>query len=107
MTQTAASAKPTPARLTHRAGNAEQAAQPAGSSTGWRVSFPGFSVGLNLSFQGSGLVFSSSRQLVWSGSLLCSLALLSQERLSAFIIYLGKEGPSKTAQFFRDFWVLF
>lgn len=32
----------------HKAGNLERTAQAAGGSAGWRVSFPGASVGLNL-----------------------------------------------------------
>jgi hypothetical protein len=32
----------------HKAGNLEHSALPAGSSTGWRESFPRASVGLNL-----------------------------------------------------------
>lgn len=41
---------------THKAGNQEHGAQSAaGRSTGWRVIFPGASVGLNL-FQVDGLV---------------------------------------------------
>jgi hypothetical protein len=62
--KTAASPKPTPARVpTYKAGNLELITQPAGSLTGWRVSFPGSSVGLNL-FQAALLLSASSRQLV-------------------------------------------
>ena len=54
--QTAALPKPTPAQVTaHIAGNLEHAAQPAGSSTSWRVSFPSDKAGVNL-FQAAGLV---------------------------------------------------
>ena len=71
--KTAAPPRPTPAWVTaHKAGNLEHTAQPAGSSTGWRVSFPGASVGLSLFqaaqaglcfFQAAGLVSESSLQL--------------------------------------------
>lgn len=48
-----------PAWMTaHKAGNLEHTAQPVGSPIGWRVYFPGGSVGLNL-FQAAQLVFIS------------------------------------------------
>jgi hypothetical protein len=77
MTQkTAASSRPTPAWVTsHKAGILELIAQPAGSSTDWRLSFPGAPVVLNL-FQASWLDFVPSRKLVWSWSLLSSSACL-------------------------------
>ena len=45
-------------------GNLEHTAQSAGSSIGWRMSFPSDSVGLNL-FQAVPLTSASSRKLVW------------------------------------------
>ena len=67
------------------------------SSTGWRVSFPGASVGLNL-FQVTRLVSASSRQLDWSQRLLCSSACL-RGTLSNFIAYSGREGLSEPSWF--------
>lgn len=48
-----------------KAGNLECTAQPAGSSTGRRVSFRGASVGLNTL-----LLSASAKQLVWSETFL-------------------------------------
>jgi hypothetical protein len=91
----------------HKAGNLlEHTAQPAGSSTSWNVFFPSDSVDLHL-FQSAWLISVSSRQLVWSQSLLCSWACLrvffaaqmySSERDSVFIAYSGREGPSESVQ---------
>lgn len=69
----------------HKAGNQEPSAQPIGSSTSWRVSFPG-DPGLNL-FRVTRLVSASSRkqvlesslQLGFSESLLYSSALFLSE----------------------------
>lgn len=71
--QTAASPKPTPARVTgHKAGNLESTKQPAGSSSVWRVSFLGAFVDSNL-LQGALLVSASSRQVAFSGSFAAQL----------------------------------
>ena len=59
---TAASPEPTLVWVTaHKAGNLEHGAQPAGSSTGWRVSLPGDSMVCTLS--DSSAAFVVSRQL--------------------------------------------
>lgn len=71
----------------HKAGNLEPTAQPAGSSTGWRVSFPGIPSGRNLS-QVALLLSASSRQLVQCLSLLCSVAYL-RILLAMFTAYSG------------------
>lgn len=67
------SSKPTPVWVTgHKTGRLVNLA-------GWRVSFPGASIGLKL-FQAAQLVSVSSRQLVQSQNLLCSFyRLLWQE----------------------------
>ena len=60
---------PPPGLVTaHKAGTLEQAAQLAGSSSSWRVSFPGASGALNL-FQEVWMIYASSRLLVRSQSL--------------------------------------
>ena len=92
----------------HKAGDLEHIAQPAGSSAGWTVSFPGAKVALNFS-QAAWLVSASSRQLVWSQSLLCGLSCLSiffaaylpslTEEPSSFISYSDREGPRQSGQF--------
>ena len=61
-------------------GNLEHTAQPVGSSTGWKVSFPAASVALNLFLPGSSIC------LRVSPSILCSLLL-------------GREVPSESGQF--------
>lgn len=69
----------------HKAGNQEHSAQPTGSSTSWRVSFPSGS-GLNLfwvtrpiSASSRMQVLESSLQLGFSESLLYSSALFLSE----------------------------
>lgn len=85
----------------HRTRNLGHTIQPAGNSSGWKVSCPGAFVELNL-FQVGLLVSDSSRQLFCSDSLqlslpenfLCSLALLSGERLSALFCCLFWQGEA-------------
>ena len=72
------------------------------------MSCPGAKVALNFS-QAAWLVSASSRQLVWSQSLLCGLSCLSiffaaylpslTEEPSSFISYSDREGPRQSGQF--------
>lgn len=70
------------------------------------MSFPSDLVGLN-PFQAAWLDSTSSRQLVWSWSLLFSFACLNllctlvclRVTLGSFIAHSGREGPSEFGQF--------
>ena len=73
-------------QLTKAGKDLEDTAQPAGSSTGWRVALPSDLVGLNL-LQVSRLISASSRQLVWSQSRLCSLACFTVTLSSLSCLY--------------------
>lgn len=76
----------------------EHIAQPAGSSTGWRVSFPDASFGLSL-FQIAQLALVSSRQFGWS-LLPGALARLRLTLSSLFHLHsLGCRDLSQSAQF--------
>lgn len=55
---------------THKTGNLEHLAQPAGSSAGWTLPFPGASIVLNL-FLAAPLVSASPSLLGLSRSLVC------------------------------------
>lgn len=81
-----------------KARNLELTAQPLGSSSCQRVSFPSNSVVPNF-FQVAWLFSASSGQLVWSQSLLCRWALRFWEGLAAFIAYSGMEKPSESGWF--------
>ena len=117
--KTAVSLKPAPTWVTaHRTGDLEHIVQPISSSTGWTVSFPSFLAGLNLLIQAAWLVSASSRQLVWSWSLLCNFVWESffaaglswVWRSSLFMFIPGKEGPSESRQFQgipELFWVVY
>lgn len=97
--KTAVSSKPTPAWVTsHKSGELELAAQPTGRSTGWTLSFPGVSTGLNL-FQadqlvsaspGSWLVSESSWQLN-SGSVPSHPGMVP---LGVFVVIVSLNEPS-------------
>lgn len=93
MTQTVIPPKPTPTwwQLI-KAGSLEPTAQPAGGSTGGRVSFLNDSVGLNL-FQAGGLV--------WVFFAAC---LVWEQFSSVFTAYMGREGPSESES--CQFWGL-
>jgi hypothetical protein len=69
----------------HSAGNLELTAQPAGRSTGWRLSLPNDS-GLNL-FQ------------VCSQSLLCSSASFILRGTRRSLVCLGRKGSNESGQF--------
>lgn len=95
--------------------NLQHTAQPAGSSTGRRLFFPGTSVGLRL-FQAFGLVFASSRWLSWSLLLLGARACLRVsfvgwilwEWLSEIFIVYSWSGRSLVNLIgFRDFLKIF
>lgn len=80
-------------------------------STGWRVSFLSDSVCLSF-FKGAPLIFVFSRQLVWSLSLLCSLAflkillevqLISSENAQQSLFLIFREGIRQSGQFQKLF----
>lgn len=81
---------------THKTGNLEHLAQPAGSSAGWTLPFPGASIGLNL-FLAAPLVPASPSQLSLSRSLLW--VGLVQEGLPTVLITLRTEGLGRSDQF--------
>jgi hypothetical protein len=97
-------------------GDSSQSWEPGAHSTacrklnGWRVPFPGASVGLNF-FQAALLALASSRQLVWSDSslqlsllesLLCCLALLFLGDTQCLLLTLSGQGLVNLVSF-RDF----
>ena len=82
-------------------GNLKHTAQPAGSSTGWRMSFPGASVDLKIN-QASCLVSASSRKLGWSQRLPCSSAWL-RVSLAAGLCLLWCWGRQANLASFREF----
>jgi hypothetical protein len=77
----------------------ERIAQLAGSSTGWRVSFPDVSVGLSL-FQIDSSTSSCFLQAVWlaSSSRCLGLFAIDSQQSELFILF-RTEGPSQSGQF--------